>query len=350
MDADTTETEQLDGSPSQPSRSRRRIALVGCGAISELYHLPALQANNALDEIILVDANLERAGELAAVFGVAETAADYRAVAQDVDGAIVATPPNSHREICVEFLSRGKPVLCEKPLAPTAADALAMVEAAASSGTTLCVNHTRRLYPTNLKVRELIEDGTLGELQSIEYVDGDVFNWPTASGFYFEPGARGVLSDRGIHSLDLICWWLDAKPDLVSAQTDSFGGPESLAMIRLQHAGCRIDLKLSWLTALPNTFRVVGDRATVDGRIGEWRALTLTPNSASSTKIKIAADEVSYNDFGVTMIANFLDVLTKGSDPMVPGASVVAATQLVDESYGRAERMTLPWLFDGRAS
>lgn len=348
MDPDTTETNRFDGSPSQPGRSGHRIALVGCGAISELYHLPALQANDALDDVVLVDANLERAGELAAVFGVGETAADYRAVAQDVDGAIVATPPKSHREICVEFLSRGKPVLCEKPLAPTAAEARAMAETAASTGTPLCVNQTRRLYPTNLKVRELIGDGTLGRLRSIEYVDGDVFNWPTASGFYFEPGSPGVLSDRGIHSLDLICWWLGAKPDLISAQTDSFGGPESLAMIRLDHAGCRIDLKLSWLTALPNTFKVVGDRATLEGNISQWRALTLTPNSGSPSKIRIAADEVSYNDFGIAMVANFLDVLVKGSSPAVSGASVLAATELVDESYGRADRMTLPWLFGGR--
>jgi predicted dehydrogenase len=225
-----------------------------------------------------------------------------------------------------------------------------MAEAAASAGTQLSVNQTRRLYPTNLKVRELIHDGTLGQLQSIEYIDGDVFNWPTASGFYFEPGAPGGLSDRGIHSLDLICWWLDAKPDLISAQTDSFGGPESLARVRLDHAGCQIDLKLSWLTALQNTFKVVGDRATVEGHIGQWRAVTLTPSSGSPTKIKLAADEVGYNDFGIAMISNFLDVLTRGSSPTVPAASVLAGTELIDESYGRAERMTLPWLFGGQAS
>lgn len=327
-----------------------RIAVIGCGAISELYHLPALRANGALRDAVLIDADSRRLQEVAERFGVGHTSTDYRTVIEQIDGAIVATPPATHRDICVDLLKRRIPVLCEKPLAQTAADAERVVRAAASAGTALLVNQTRRLYPTNLKIRELLEEGALGELRSITYLDGSPFNWPTASGFYFEPGARGVIADRGIHSLDLLCWWLGSKPTLEACQTDSFGGPESVALMELSHHACNISLKLSWLTSLQNTFEIIGTEGQLRGHIGRWRYLSHVGANGRESRIKLAGEEAVYNEFGIAMVKDLLHVISSGVEPVVPGHSVIAAIELIDEAYRVASRMDLPWLYGEVAS
>ena len=262
-----------------------------------------------------------------------------------IGGAIVATPPVSHFAICSRVLQHGRHVLCEKPLAPTADEAARLVALAEQSSAVLCVNQTRRMYPTNQRVKELIADGSLGRLQAIEYIDGSVFNWPTASGFYFEAGAPGVLSDRGVHSLDLVSWWLGAKPRLVRVQTDSYGGPESVALLAMTHEDCRIDLKISWLTRLQNTFRVVGTEATVEGDIGGWRSMRMTTSDGGRSTIRLPDAPVEYNDFAVPMIENFLAVLDQAEEPSVSAASVIAAAELIDEAYAAATRLHMPWLY-----
>ncbi len=190
----------------RPVNAPVRIALVGCGAIAQRYHLPVLLAHPATRAgLILVDSNRERLAEMAREHDVVHATTDYRALPTAVDGVVIATPPASHREIALHFLTRGVHVLCEKPLADTAADAREMLAAAEAAGVALAVNQTRRLFPTYGAIRQLIAEGELGELRSISYHEGCDFDWPAASPFQFAPGARGVLADVGIHILDAIC-------------------------------------------------------------------------------------------------------------------------------------------------
>lgn len=342
----TTETQPNSTQSRRPTSDNPRIAVIGCGAIAELYHLPALQEDRSvIRNVVLVDNNTDRTAELAGQFGIKKTVTDYREILGDIDGAIVATPPHSHYPICLQLLQQGISVLCEKPLVNQATDAHELVRKADETGAVLCVNHTRRLFQAYGKVHEMIHEGVLGELRSIEYVDGEIFNWPTATGFYFKQGARGVLFDRGIHSLDLICWWLGAKPELVRSRTDSFGGPESLALLEMVHGSCQAKIKLSWLTKLQNYYRVSGTKASVEGGIEQWGSLKVTHASGKSETVRLPAKEIEYSDFGTKMLANFVSVLRGKARPAVPACEVLGATELIDEAYEKAEVLELPWLY-----
>ena len=231
-------------------KSGPRLALVGCGAIAERYYLPALaRYPSVMRSLVLVDRNEERARELAGRFGVKNCIGDYREILNEVDGAIVAVPTHLHFPIGVDFLGRGVHLLCEKPLAETSSLAREMVEQAAKAGATLAANYQCRLYRNLQKVRELLVNGTLGEPLSIEYHVGVKFDWPSVSGFYFngDLSSRGVLRDQGAHVLDVICWWLGRKPELVSSHNDSFGGSEAVAHVRFKQGRCVGEVKLSWL-------------------------------------------------------------------------------------------------------
>ena len=347
---DVTRT-QATGHRFQPgpaaSRQEVRIALIGCGAIAECYHLPALAKHPAVvDNLILVDPNGARAEELASKFQAPRVSCDYRDVLPDIDGAIIATPPDLHYSIAMDCLRHNVHVLCEKPLAPSTTEAREMVDQATRAGVTLSVNQTRRLFPSYGKIRELIAAGTIGEPVSLTYTDGIAFGWPTVSGFYFKANAaaKGVLLDRGVHVLDTICWWLGHKPTPTACETDSFGGPEAVVALRLMHHQCQIEVRLSSLSDLHNTYHIVGSKGEIRGGIEEWGRVTVIPHPpAKPYKINLRVREEQYNDFAHRLIANFLDIIRKDVPPLIPARDTLSTIALIEECYSIAKRFALPW-------
>ena len=324
-----------------------RVGVIGCGAIAEMYHLPALARHSSrVKSIVLVDSDMARARALAVNLPEARVAESHEQIWDDIDAAIVATPPWLHHRIAMPFLARGIHVLCEKPLAESAADARAMIEEARRSGAYLCVNHTRRAFPALRRVKELLDSGAVGECTAIEHTEGARFAWASASGWHFARtnGAKGVLSDVGAHVFDTICWWLDEKPTLISCSTDSFGGPEGVASVVLEHRACAINVKLSWLSRLSNTYRLVGTRGVIEGSIFDWRRLTINADGRGQRHVKVNSDANDYLGFGNVIIDNFLNTISGREAPLAPAAAVLPSLNLIEECYREASRMPMPWV------
>lgn len=321
-----------------------RIAVIGCGAIAGLYHLPALVRDRSVrDGLILVDVSETRSRDLAQRFGITRTATNYRDLIGAIDGVIIATPPASHCEIALFFLRHGVHVLCEKPLAETAAEAHEMVNQAAAHRVTLSVNQTRRLFPTYGAIRNLIANGELGEITSIRYHDGTEFSWPAATEHHFRPGAKGALSDTGIHLLDTICWWLDAKPLLVESLQDSFGGPEAIATVRLRHALTNIEVKVSRLGRLSNRFRIEGTRGVIDAGVEDWSQVTIISPQGQKRHVKCDSTAADYNDFAIPLINNFINVIRHQAKPLIAGDSTLPGVELLELAYKQAKPFAMPW-------
>jgi predicted dehydrogenase len=85
----------------------------------------------------------------------------------DVDGVLIATSHTSHRQFIEEAAAAGKHVFVEKPMTLTLEDARASVAAAEEAGIILQVGHQRRRTPANRRIKELLDTGTLGEVQVI---------------------------------------------------------------------------------------------------------------------------------------------------------------------------------------
>lgn len=322
------------------------IALIGCGAFAEVYYLPALvRFPGVAEKLILVDSNGARAQHLASRFGIHRCVDDYRAILGEVDAAIVAAPHHLHYPISMDFLQHSAHVLCEKPLAEKASEAREMVAEAERAGVTLSANYTQRLFPSSVKVKELLAGGALGKLASIHYSWGSLYTWPTASGFYFNArlSPRGVLLDRGPHAVDLICWWLGDRPAVVSCQHDSFGGAEAVAQVELSHGDCAITIALSWLNELPNEYVIRGERGEIRNGIEDWWRIPIALPSGKVHKIKLAHDEQDYFDFGRRLIANFLNVIRAGDKPLIPAGDVIPSVEVIEACYRTATRFAMPW-------
>ncbi|WP_030435199.1 Gfo/Idh/MocA family protein [Actinoplanes subtropicus] len=158
--------------------------------------------------VAVADLHEPFAADAAARYGFARAETDWRAVVEspEVDAVSVAVANNLHREITEAALAAGKHVLCEKPLAPSIADAQAMVEAAAAApGQVGAVGFTFRRSPAINAIKQQVE-GALGPVRHFVgnywcdygYDPGRPMSWRYLGG----PGS-GVLADIGSHLVDL---------------------------------------------------------------------------------------------------------------------------------------------------
>ena len=181
-----------------------RLALFGAGGIG-VRHL-AIAGEEAGCEIVAVADPLEAAAAVAERHR-ARFYRDHRELLarERLDGAIVATPNDSHAEVGIACAERGLTVLMEKPIADTLASGRALLEAAARHGVPIAVGHHRRFDPTIAIAHDAIKGGSIGRLAAVECLwavrKHDAYydvGWRRA-----RPGGGTVLINL-IHDVDLL--------------------------------------------------------------------------------------------------------------------------------------------------
>ena len=139
--------------------------IVGCGNVCERKSGPAMYKtpHSALAAVMRRDA--EKVADFARRHNVPKSYTDAAALIADpeVDIVYVATPPGTHRELAVQALEAGKPVYVEKPMAMNHAECLEMIAAAEKAGQKLFVAYYRRALLYFLKVKELLDGGSVGQ-------------------------------------------------------------------------------------------------------------------------------------------------------------------------------------------
>lgn len=199
-----------------------RVGLVGTSVWAEFMYLQHLQGFHHGEIVALAARNETRLEELGEQYGIKHLYTDWQAMitSGEIDAIIVASPDEHHREISLAAITAGVHVMCEKPLAMNAADAGEMLHAAQNSGLIHNVMFTWRNLPMHLKVKELLEAGTVGEVYhfDIRFVMG----WASAPDYTWRlDGDRGTgsLGDLGTHETDLIRWML-GEVETVYAETE----------------------------------------------------------------------------------------------------------------------------------
>lgn len=323
-----------------------RIALIGCGTVARRYYVPALRRHPGLIEnLYLADADMRCAEALQAELGGGSVIQDYREALHDARGAIILLPNHLHHAAAMECIDAGLHVLCEKPLAVLPEHAREMVRAAREKNVALCVNNTRRMFPSFRAVKEAVDSGVLGRLSSIEYTEGSAFGWPSATGFYVDPkvSSKGILMDLGSHVIDTICWWAGGRPEVVEMKDDSYGGPESVVKILAEKDGCTIRITLNRLCELSNTYRVAGEKGCVEGGIFDWKKIRLDEKGGGRSEKRLACQSRNYPGFVVPVIDNFLEVVRYKALPLISGRDVLASLEFIDDCYRSRERFDLSW-------
>lgn len=179
--------------------------------------------------------DLARAEAFAAEYGIPRAYAGYDALVADpgLDAVYVASPHNHHLACAKLALAAGKPVLCEKPLGATFAQARAMVEAARHADRFLMEAVWTRFLPALAAAREWIDRGRIGALRRLEADFSFRGPWAPESRLLNPALAGGGLLDVGIYVLSLAHWAFGSLPDPAasSAAIGETGVDEQAAMI-----------------------------------------------------------------------------------------------------------------------
>ena len=144
-----------------------RIGIVGAGVMGSAY-AKALGEYERAELAAVCDLDAARARELAEPCGAhASESVDDMLGSADIEAVVVATPDFAHRAPVVSSLDGGRAVLCEKPLATTDEDCLAIADAVARSGRPFMVNYGNRHRSAAIKMKEALDRGRIGKPDEI---------------------------------------------------------------------------------------------------------------------------------------------------------------------------------------
>lgn len=306
------------------------LGVVGAGAVVQNFYLPTLAKLEPSEwRVVLYDVDVARAKAVADKIG-ADAAAWTGAPDRQLDAAIVATPPRTHLTVSTTLLSAGAHVLCEKPLVLYTKEAEELVALARRQGRVLAVNQTRRMYPNSRMARALIASREIGDVQRVHLQEANRFNWPSKSGFYFEPGRNGVLADRGSHAFDILGWILGETLTPTAALTDGYRGSEATALVDFEGRTLTGSCLLGWLVDLPNVLEIVGSEGSIliDDN---WNRLRIRRGAKERMRWarKRTAD---FSDLAAPVLADFFGACVGGASQL-DAASVVPSIQFLDEAY-----------------
>ena len=145
----------------------------------------------------------------------------------DLDAVVVATPHTEHAAHIRLALEAGKHVLCEKPMATTAAAARAAIDLAAGRGLTLAIAYQRHGQARYKQAREVVAGGLLGDLRLVTVLIAQdcLANFLPGASWRADPALSGGghFMDTGSHIVDMLLWVSGLEPESVYAQIDNYG-------------------------------------------------------------------------------------------------------------------------------
>jgi predicted dehydrogenase len=172
----------------------------GFGAASRVFDLPR---GLVLD--LVADVTEEAASRAARSLGFQRSTADWHDIVRDpaIDIVSITAPNALHKEMALAAIAAGKHVYCEKPLAPTAADALEMAEAAEAAGIRTQVGFNYLCNPILRLARDMIAAGELGTVRGYRGLHAEDYMADADGPFTFrhDPAGGGALADIGSHAL-----------------------------------------------------------------------------------------------------------------------------------------------------
>lgn len=350
------------------SESRIRIAIAGCGAISELYYAPVLAMLARQGKVELtyaVDPQQGRAKVVAKEFPEARCVSSLEEVDDRfVDLAIVASPPGFHAAQTAWMLERETAVLCEKPMAMSYAEAEQMVRLADAKNTLLAVGLFRRFFPSNDAIRRMIAEAPLGRVVHVEVSEGGRFNWPARSTSFFDrrQSGGGVLADLGVHSLDLLCWWL-GMPVRMEYEDDAMGGLEANCRLQMEFAsGATATMRLTRDLEIPNHTSIQFERGWASHGPAEADKLEVRFSGVQDLALKSdlkrlhgsgatakTSPVLTYHQSFTHQLNNMIGAM-RGEEPLaITGASALSSAKIIDDCYAAKQLMAMPWLTEAEA-
>jgi predicted dehydrogenase len=335
--------------PNQMNQNQQiRLGIVGCGYVTTMSHLPALQLVNNVQIIALADAQLNLARELAAQYNVKFVTDNYHELLDKVDAVIVAVPHHFHTSIALDFIKRGVHVLLEKPMAISVKECEAMIATAYASQRKLAVGHMMRFYDSNRLMKHFIEKRYLGNVLRFEAEGAVLFENFKASPFTVSLPAGGVLLDTGPHILDLLLWWLGDFEKL-SYWEDADGGVEANCRLEVTTTnGVSGTVELSRTRRLNNKIRLYCEEGIMEVFLLNPAQVWINSNLFTGP---ICASRIQDKDLNplipyfANQLSDFANAIINDHKLCVPGTEGMRCIQVIEKcKLLKQSLQIMPWM------
>jgi len=336
-----------------------KVGIIGAGGIATCAHLPAYQKLTDLVEVVAIaDIVPDRAKAAAEKYNIPNYFASVEELMAnvDVDYIDICTWTAAHAPVCIAAAKAGKNILCEKPLAATLEQGLAMEKAVKEAGVQFMLAVVTRYGAEQFKFRELYKEGIFGEIYAAkcQYIRrrGTPGGWFTDK----ELAGGGPVLDIGVHAIDRT-WYLMDRPKPISCSAETsyrignyqtkgvgrwcpmgegkgvFDTEDSAAVFFRFEGGKTMMAEISWAINGPDFSgtQLFGSKAgctfdplTIYGENDEGYLSTDTI-------------EVVGNDFFEEEIRHFITCLNEGTTPISPIDDAVTVQRMLDAIYRSAE-------------
>ena len=347
-----------------------RVAIVGCGRISDLHILGYRDRDDAR-VVAVCDTNHRRARAKAQAWGVARVYTDYQQVLEDpeIDLVELLVPHDLHAPMTVAACRAGKHVSVQKPMALSAAEADQMIEAARAAGVVLRVYENFVFYPPHVRAKEMIEAGEIGEPQMIRIhvstgKSKTAWKVPLSAWVWrFDEkrcGGGPLVFDHGYHLFSLAYYlmgpvervvaWIDRSPVVPTKYVDApavmmfqFKAPRRYGVMDFAHTPNLVMESIYY--ADDDRVEVIGDKGIIFVNRCTAKTVDLPPlmlfRDGRTTAISV--DRFEWHDSFIDCTRHLIGVLTRGGQPVLDGPTGKAVLQftlaaLISSRTGREVR------------
>jgi len=236
-----------------------RLGIIGCGRVTTMFHLKAIEMVEGVTVTAVSDVSEERIRDVQGRCASAKAYTNYVGLLEDpdVDAVAINTPPRFHEEMTLESLNHGKHVLCEKPLAQTVEGCNRIGEEQRRAGLQVLPAHNYAFTPSVIRMVKLVKSGAVGEVQRVRvYFENNLRIYRSQTDFRTRQ-ENGLVEDVLPHVLSVstpltgrvtdirdLSWWCSHYKvcDNIRATLGAEGGAE-------------VECSLSWTRLVPR-FRV----------------------------------------------------------------------------------------------
>ena len=345
-------TEQQEGETPTPLPDNQRVgfALVGLGHLTLNQILPAFGECKKSKVVALVSGSPEKMQKVAAQYGIKKEScysyADYDKLRdnKEVQAIYIVLPNGMHAEYTVRGAQAGKHILCEKPMANTAAECQAMIDACKKADRKLMIAYRIQYEPHNRMVREMVQKGQFGKVKSIVANNGQNSDNPKHWRFSKALAGGGCLPDVGLYCLNTIRFVLAEEPTEVVAYMHSTPDDPRFKEVEEQ---------VNWLMKFPSgvqascatsyghhddkQYKVLADTGWIKmDPAFPYNGLQLETSQAQGKENQIIQHKIADKDQFASEIDHFSECVMENKTPFTPGEEGLQDQKIMEAIYQSA--------------
>jgi len=321
------------------SQQKLRWGVLSTANIGRAAVNPAIQASHNGELLAVASRDGDRAREFALKGGIPRHHGSYEALLDDpgIDAVYLPLPNSLHREWTIRAAEKGKHVLCEKPLAITAAECRDMQAAADANGVKLMEAFMYRFHPRTARVVELVRAGTVGELRLIKSAFTFRLNRPDNIRLKPELGG-GALMDVGCYCVNVSRTVAGSEP--VEAQAWASWGASGVDVQMVGSLRFHGGVLAQFDCALTMERREAYEVAGTDASLTVEAAFLPGTDDVAVTERRGRGEEVRHEIHGVDeyglMVEHFADCVLHGRPLRYPAAEAAANMAAIEALYRSA--------------